>query len=262
MSLHKMFGLVLALCTAASAAQPTTAPAASTETDTLDRRLPELRLDGVPLEKAIDSLREQLRANLVVNWDAMHRAGIERSTPIKLHLWDVSLRQALAVLIVQASDGKTAISYQIDDNIVTISNDEFDRFAFAREPVKVYDIRDLLAAAIARRKSAAPPAQGQPDQLFNSGPAPYSEREEADDLCHLIIAMIDRDSWADNGGDGSIRSWSGRVFVSNSPTVQRHVAEFLARLRTNPDATKTSAQEPTPESQKSAPAPNAPCGGR
>jgi hypothetical protein len=263
MSLYKMFGLFMALCTAANAAQPATAPAASADDDTLDRRLPEVRFDGVPLEKAIDSFREQLRANLVVNWDAMHQAGIEKSTPIKLHLWDVSLRQALAVLIIQASDGKAAISYQIDDNIVTISNTMFDRFAYAREPVKLYDIRDLLAASIERRKAAAPPPRAGQDALFDqSQPAQNSEREEADELCHLIITMIDRDSWADNGGDGSVRSWSGRLFVSNSPTIQRHVAEFLARLRANPDAAKPAAPDPTPENQKSAPAPNAPCAGR
>jgi hypothetical protein len=221
MTCCRIFTFVTLLCAVGRAAGPTTAPAAPGIEESLDRRLAEVRFDNLPLDKALDTFGEQLKANIVVNWAAMHKAGVEPTTPINLHLTNVTFRQALAVVIALIGDGGPEISYQTDENVLTITHLRFD--PPPRNPVKIYDVHDLLDAAVARRQ-AAPPAP-------NSNPQSQDvEAEEAEELCKLIVGTVDSDLWTNFNGQGA-RIWLGRLVVSNSPAVQEHVAEFLAKLR-------------------------------
>jgi hypothetical protein len=228
-----VFSLVMLLCAVGSAAGPATAPAPVTADieELLDRRFSEVSFDGTPLDKALDILREPLKVNIVVNWVALHKLDVEPTTPITLRLKDVTLRQALAVVITLIGDGKPQIGYRIDENILTITDTQFaapDQF-----PTKVYNVRDLIDAAVARRKASMP----APDpNLQNSA----LEDGEADELRRLVIETVDPELWRERGGQpGIISAWSGMLVVSNSPAVQGQVAEFLAKLRQAPPAVKS-----------------------
>jgi hypothetical protein len=230
MIVFRIIALVTLMCAVGRAAGPTTAPAAPNIEDLLDRRFSEVSFDGTPLDKALDILREPLKANIVVNWATVHTAGVEPSTPVKLHLWHVTLRQALTVLLTVVGDGREELGYRVGDNVITITIPRFD--PPPGESMKVYDVRDLLDAAIARRKAA--PLGPNSNQ---TSPAP--EPDESEELCKLIVETVDPYLWDRGAGPGIVRAWSGRLVVINSPVVQNHVAEFLAKLRRTPPTDKS-----------------------
>ena len=52
----------------------------------LARKLPEVRITGVPLENAIDFLRDLTGLNMHVNWRALELLNVTRQTPVTLRL--------------------------------------------------------------------------------------------------------------------------------------------------------------------------------
>lgn len=263
MTILTKLACALFLCaTTFAAAGPTTSPAAD-DGAAFERHMPEVRFDGVPLEKAIDTLHEMSKANVVVNWKALRSVGVEPTEPIRVHLWDVPLRQALSVLLAQAGGLSAEITLDVEGNVLTITSTRFDPESGGE--VQIYDVGDILNAARARRKAVddvqASGVQGQQaNNLIGN-----TNRENDDDetaLVNVVTSMVDPTAWTDRPFRGTIRCWSGRLFVNQTPAVQRHLVEFLAKLRATPAATRPAATDLTPENQKSAPAPNAPYGGR
>ncbi|MDB5172700.1 MAG: hypothetical protein JWN51_1473 [Phycisphaerales bacterium] len=223
-----IFVLVMLFGVVGRAPGPTTAPAPATAPapvtanieELLDHRFSEVSFDGTPLDKALDILREPLKVNIVVNWGALHKAGVEPSTPLKLHLWGVTLRQALTVMTTLVGDGGPGVGYRVGENVITITSEGFG--SPATNQVKVYDVRDLLDAALARRLAAPPASNPNP-------PGPSRQPDDAEELRSLIIATVDPNLWFRDRA--TVRIWAGRLMVRSSPIVQAHVAEFLEKLR-------------------------------
>lgn len=192
------------------------------------RRFPELRLEGVPLEKALQELSDGARANVVVRWSSLAAAGVGRTTPVTVHAYDVPLHRALT-LVLDAARGPVQLDYAIRGNVIVVSTaDETpDRML-----TRLYDVRDLVQKQVEWTERAAPSVR-VPAGVQLSQPPPPSPREQAvEDLVGTIEDSVSRESWKDNGGPiGSIRSFAGVLVVTNSVEAQAGVERFLEALR-------------------------------
>src|SRR5689334_18811856 len=86
----------------------------------LAQRLPELRFQGVTLGDAIEFMRDVSGANIAVNWKALEGAGVNRDTPVNLHLNGISLRKAMDMVLNEAAGGD-ALTYYVDQGVIEIT---------------------------------------------------------------------------------------------------------------------------------------------
>src|SRR5688572_29568783 len=88
----------------------------------LDRRLPELRFDGVALADVVDFMRDVTGANVFVNWQAIEKAGGKRDAPVTLRLRDVPFRTALDKIVASASTPKAKLGWTTDGGVIIVSS--------------------------------------------------------------------------------------------------------------------------------------------
>jgi type II secretory pathway component GspD/PulD (secretin) len=127
-------------------------PQATRDRERLDRNArrllntikPQLNLPGIPLNQAVDFIRELWGANIFVNFQALADAGVDTEQLITLNLKDVSLRTALDT-IFEIAGGKLEPnlrpSFIVDGGIIIVSTAEL---LATRTATVVYDISDLV----------------------------------------------------------------------------------------------------------------------
>jgi hypothetical protein len=165
----------------------------------LGRTIPEINLDGVPLTDAIDFIRNSGKVNVVIDWQALQGAGVERATTVSLRLRDVSSDRALTEILALAGSGRAR--YYIDEGIVRITTaDDAERVTFTR----TYDVRDLAADA---RSSV--------------------------ELRELVERTISPATWINDKG-GQISTFGGKLVVTASDETHREVGRLLDSLRAGP----------------------------
>jgi uncharacterized membrane protein YgcG len=203
----------------------------------LNRTLPEMKFDGIPLADAIDFVRDITDANITVNWRALEGAGVTRETLINLKLRNVSLRKALTLMLAEASGGE-GVTYTLDDGVIEITTTEL---AKQQMYMRVYPVGDLLMdipnftdapdfsldqnQASGGGRGGGGGGGGGGGQLFGGGggggaggdreddKGPTKE-ERAEELLTLIRDTIYPDMWRENGGTASIRMFRDNLVVT------------------------------------------------
>ena len=224
----------------------------------LDQRVPELSFQEAPFEQVMDWVQDQTGANVVVRWQIMEDAGVERDKPISLRVKNLRLSQILWMIMNQAGGPDLKLAYRASGNLIVMST-ELD---LGREMVtKVYDISDLLVN-VPRFTNAAQldPAQalqgvaqqggggfgggggggfggggggGGGQQLFQGGQNQGGEDDidpaaEIQRLVDLIRETIEPDTWAETGGgNGSIRAFRNLIVVRNTILVHQRIGGLL-----------------------------------
>jgi hypothetical protein len=196
--------------------------------------LPEVRFDDVPLEEAFGQLAESAKANLVVDWAALEGAGVERGTPVRLHVWDLPLSRVIAVLLATAADdGGVRLGVRAGDGLVRITT----RAVLATSGVvtRVYDVRRLVDVMLADRRRQLETASRAATRPADDGDDYEDEgmtwEEGIESISTFIKEEVDPDSWRDNGGEvGAMREFSGRLFIRQTPEGHRAVEETLKLL--------------------------------
>ena len=174
------------------------------------RRLPELKFDGVPFGDVVDFLRDISGANIDVGWRGLEAAGFDRNAPVSMRVRDVTFERALRQICRQMSGGgQTPLGFTVDGDMIVISTiDDLTRCARAR----AYDVRDLLDSAGSRTGATTRPA-----------------REE---LVALVMQNVAPDSWRENGGTlGSIKEYDGRLVVTTIDMYHFDIERLLDEIR-------------------------------
>jgi hypothetical protein len=87
----------------------------------LDRVMPEIRFNGQPLYKVLDFVRDVSGANIVVNWNALERAGVLRDAGVHLRAKEIPCSVALARILEGVAAGKTSLQTTFDGDILMIT---------------------------------------------------------------------------------------------------------------------------------------------
>lgn len=193
----------------------------------LKQHIVELNLGATTLGSAFEAIARQTRSNIVVHWALLHAMGLDRDTPLRLNLSNLTLEQALDV--VQAVAGAPYRGMAVgQDGVIVIDEPEILREGSAF--VRVYDVRDLTAAYCATHHP-------MPRQLTNDVRDPWrTETDPADDALELLSNNIEKivqsDSWNDNGGSiGRIAGFNGMLVIRQTPSAHREITELLRQIR-------------------------------
>lgn len=172
----------------------------------MERKLPEIKFDQVPLSDAIEFVRDVAGVSIFVNWRALDAAGVDKTTPVTARLRDVKFSKALDTILRDVGGGVVRLGYSVDEGVLTISTT--DDLA-SNVVTNVYDIRDLIAAVDPKQKASL-----------------------TTEFINLIQDTIATDSWKERGGKiGTIRELSGQFIITQTPDNQRTVMRLFEQLR-------------------------------
>lgn len=239
-----------------AASRPARAHATSrlAATQRLMLRLERIDFDDIPLASVFAQLARLSGANIVVRWSRLGDAGIARDQPITLHASRLRLRQCLQLVLQQASARTAPLAYLADEDLILVSTaEDFDRQMVTR----VYDVKDLIMprlresgfaqfrgrqipigaiptvanGAVAYRPitapfgsgvyiGGAPPEEFRPDRDAADG----TKEQHLRQLITVITGTIEPQSWAVNGGTGTIVPFRGQLIIRNSVAVHAQIA--------------------------------------
>ena len=89
--------------------------------NSLDRVMPELRLHGETLSDTIDFLRDTSGVPFVVDWNALARAGVKKTSPVTVDAKNVKFSQGITMILDSASQKPGAITYVVKNGAIHIA---------------------------------------------------------------------------------------------------------------------------------------------
>ena len=213
----------------------------------LDKASP-VDFTGDPFDQVIERLTDAHHLNIIVNWNDLKRAGVDRTTPIELSLpQEITLKKTLTEVLDQAGGGVVDLGFDVADGAIKIAT----RAALDRETyTATYDINDLLmeipmfgdapvtdltrvnqrAASAESRSSEQPWRQHDGDEDESEDDPEQTGRVR--EILDLIQDTISPDSWYSRGGSiGSIREFNGQLVVTQNSAAQRQIGDLLGKLR-------------------------------
>jgi bla regulator protein BlaR1 len=188
-------------------------PADAAARAALQKRLPEVRFEAVPMTDVVDFLRDVTTANITVNWRALEAAGIDRQAPVSARLQDITFGDALHHILTDLGGETVALGHSVNRGTITISTeDDLSRSTI----IEVYEVGDLLMGTEMPGIQSAEPV----------------EKDKGKQLIALVQSMIDPDSWREEGGTiGAISVFGTRLVVIQTPQNQEKIKAFLGQLR-------------------------------
>lgn len=213
----------------------------------LDRRVP-VDFRGLPFEQVIEHFADAQRVNIIVNWNDLNQAGVERDQPIELALPnEITLQKALTEVLEQAGGVDAELGFDVNDGAIKVATRRtLDKETYAA----VYDIQDLLMEIpnftdsptsdlthTYRRGNLSP--QERRDMPWRVGDDDDDDREEDPErlarvqkIINIIQETVAPHSWVDRGGTiGTIKEINGQLVITQNSSSQRAIGNLLGKLR-------------------------------
>jgi len=213
----------------------------------LEQRIPEVSFVEAPLDQVIDWLNDLTPMQIRPRWQALEEYDIQRDKPITLQLKNLRLSQVLYMIMNEAAGPDVKLAYRASGNLLILSTAE----DLGKEMVtRVYAVSDLLVRAPRFTNAPSLDLAGQGGQMglgtgggsgqnifggSQSGTQDDDEdrgRDQDDDadieeLIQLIIQVVEPDSWADNGGLGTINHFRNLLVVRNNIFVHQALGGYI-----------------------------------
>jgi hypothetical protein len=210
----------------------------------------EIQIDNKPLNAVIEKISSITGLNIIVKWNILEAAGVEKDTEITLHLHNISTEKLLELILEQAGDG-VELSYIVDDGVIIISTTE----DLSRKVVtKVYSIKDLLITIKNFRSRINLDNIGQGSSQGGIGGGRYlpgrggsgsssggqsggsmggedDENEDISDpiqpIIDLIIQTINPESWRQSGGNvGTLGTLNSQLIVTQTSAAHLQIRDL------------------------------------
>lgn len=221
------FAIACWLSYAVAEDQPTVSKSASTETSThaeLDKpeaaiqealeSQTEIEFDAVPLNEAIDRIKEKHHIPIFLDEEALKASGIDSASAlVSINVRGIALRSAIDLLLTDFN-----LVCIVKDQVLQVTTKEKADGELAST---VYDVRDLL-------------------QTDNNGQANYGN------LLALLRASVATLSWSEVGGSGTGEPGPrGTLVIAQTQQAQRDIQNLFSALRHAKDRIKEGKWEPT-----------------
>jgi len=191
----------------------------------LSQRIAEVDFEQAELDQVMDWIDSLTPMTVVVRWQVLEDAGIERDKPISMRVRNLRLSQVLWLLMEEIGGPDLKLAYRASGELLILSTEE----DLGREMVlRVYDVGDLLVRI--PRFTDAPAIDFATPQGGGLGRRSSSDRQEngrrdqdaeIEKLIRLIVQTVEPDSWAGNGGLGTIQAFHDLLVVRNNLRVHQ-----------------------------------------
>jgi len=183
--------------------------------------------DNEPLEPILEWCQERY-INLIIDWNRLDTAGVDRHMPIRLELKGKTIKTIINNILDQIEEplrcytinGITKIStkqyyddqkfifvYNVDDILMHIPN-------FTGPVISISDSGGGGAAAISIGQGQGQGGQSNPfSDSSSEEKKEISKEENAKNLVNMIRAVVEPDSWTDAGGDNSIYVFKDMLII-------------------------------------------------
>jgi type II secretory pathway component GspD/PulD (secretin)/tetratricopeptide (TPR) repeat protein len=238
----------LELITRPERRQPGKSPRDSLLLGALDKPVP-VDFRNEPFGQVIERLASTHDLNIIVNWNDLKQAGIDRAVPIDLSLpQEITLKKALTEVLEQAGGG-VDVGFEVAEGTVKIATrGTLDKQTYTA----VYDIKDLLMeipmfndapltdlTQINQRVRQAAQESQRSELPWLYGDDDDDEPEEDPELnkrvrkiINLIQDTVAPDSWNDRGGTiGTIKEINGQLVITQNSAAQRQIGDLFGKLR-------------------------------
>lgn len=88
----------------------------------LSKTLPSVQMNATPLTDAIDLMKDLTGAPVLVDWKALHAAGIDKHAPVTVATQKLTTASNLQLILYQIGRGE--IAFGDDDGVIFISTRE------------------------------------------------------------------------------------------------------------------------------------------
>lgn len=213
--------------------------------NTLAQQIPETIVEEPTFEQCLNLLADMLRIEIVVHWDAINAAGVPRDRAVSFPTKAGRADELLKLILMDVGRSDVRLTYEARGDVLVISTCE----QLWREHFTcVYDVRPILRKSIQYAEdypfgfvtavSSQPASQKENRETVPWAPVYYPPETTVPPrvnlLCERLVQVIDEtvepDSWACNGGRGTIMCFDGFLTVRNSQRVQSRVEEFLNQI--------------------------------
>jgi hypothetical protein len=190
----------------------------------LRTQIEQVEWDDTPFSEVIDWLREHGQVNVVVRWNVLQEQGIDQDSPVSLRLKDVKVATILSEALAQLSQTKELRYLGVGRTLTISTRQDLNKRLYTR----AYSVNDLLfripdftdAPSINIQQGGGGgqgSAQQNPFQGGGGGGGgdedTRSRSERIKDLIETITATVEPESWRENGGEGTIKSFNDSVLV-------------------------------------------------
>jgi hypothetical protein len=202
----------------------------------LNELVAEVDFQNAELDQVMDWIDSLTPMSVVVRWQVLEDAGIERDKPVTMQVRNLRLSQVLWLIMNEAGGSDVKLAYRASGKLLIVSTaEDLGRVMVLR----VYDVSDLLVT-IPRFGGPgidfATLSEGGGFGSLGRGGRPEAEEtrsiqdRDADiqELIDLIVETVEPDSWAANGGLGTIRAFHEMLVVRNSLRVHQALGGYLA----------------------------------
>ena len=232
----------------------------------LNARIDEVQFDDESLEDAFAWFREQGLKNIIVRWKVLDQVGeIGKDTPITLSLQDVTLGEALDLVLDLISDAASTdqdrLTYHVINGMLKISSRaDFDRHVYTRTyyvedllyPISLNELLPFLQIGqsyayvseldpvVASGAAAQEPIIDVIDTGSFHGPGdpgygrPDFKGIREEELAKLVnlLKQVRPQSWQEGGGRGTITPFSDKLVISQTIEMHEIVGGAFDQVRT------------------------------
>ena len=210
----------------------------------------QVTFNGQAFGDVVDFLRDTAKVDIVVEWNALEQAGINRDAPVTLQLREPTSIDAILPLMFRSMG--LGVQYELVKGVVVIGPSTSEPTTVMR----VYDVSDLISKSTTADAPATPasgpgpvPGYGGRGGGFGGGgggggfpgvgAAADGQSGETDQLIHLITATIEPNTWRESGGSlGTITAFKNKIVVKTAEGIHKEIAALLEMLRDKPAAAK------------------------
>jgi hypothetical protein len=210
--------------------------------DTLNQRIPQVEFFEQPFVNVVDWLEQMTGATIHVRWETLEFNGVEKETPVSIKADNLRFSQVLYMVMNEASGPDLVLAYRASGEHIELSTSE----DLGREVItRVYDVADLMIRVPSTQRPLFQQNQGLGQQGQGGGQSIFGQQQnqqqqqdqdtggpgeasaEMQALIDLIKAVVEPDTWADNGGTGTIAPWRNLIVVTNTIVVHQRLAGYV-----------------------------------